>query len=34
MVTEEELAGYGIKDPVEIIYNPSYNTLFLEETLT
>ncbi len=32
MITEEELSEYGIEDPLEIIYNPSYNTLFLEET--
>lgn len=32
MITEEELSEYGIENPQEIIYNPSYNTLFLEET--
>ncbi len=32
MITSEDLAKYGIETPVEIIYNPSYNDLFLEET--
>jgi len=32
MVTESDLKAYGIENPVEIIYNPSYNTLFAEET--
>jgi phosphoenolpyruvate carboxykinase (ATP) len=32
MITHEDLALYGIKDVLEIIYNPSYNFLFAEET--
>ena len=32
MVTSEDLKKYGISDVKEILYNPSYNTLFLEET--
>ena len=27
-----DLSAYGIVDPVEIVYNPSYETLFAEET--
>ena len=29
MITKEALAGYGISDPVEIIYNPGYEYLFI-----
>ena len=32
MITSEDLVQYGIKDVVELIYNPSYNLLFAEET--
>jgi phosphoenolpyruvate carboxykinase (ATP) len=32
MVTAEDLKEYGIEDVNEIIYNPSYNLLFAEET--
>jgi phosphoenolpyruvate carboxykinase (ATP) len=32
MVTPDDLLKYGIKDPGEIIYNPSYDLLFEEET--
>jgi phosphoenolpyruvate carboxykinase (ATP) len=32
MVTVEELRKYGIENANEIIYNPSYNLLFAEET--
>jgi phosphoenolpyruvate carboxykinase (ATP) len=32
MITSTDLLKYGISDPKEIIYNPSYNTLFAEET--
>lgn len=32
MVTAEELKKYGIENIDEIIYNPSYNLLFAEET--
>jgi len=32
MVTPDDLRNYGIENPVEILYNPSYNTLFAEET--
>ena len=32
MVTPEDLNKYGITDVEEILYNPSYNTLFAEET--
>lgn len=32
MVDTRDLLIYGIKDVKEIIYNPSYNTLFAEET--
>jgi phosphoenolpyruvate carboxykinase (ATP) len=32
MFTPDDLTIYGIQDPVEIVYNPSYNQLFLEET--
>jgi phosphoenolpyruvate carboxykinase (ATP) len=32
MVTREDLLKYGIRDVKEIIYNPSYNLLFKEET--
>ncbi|MCU0361880.1 MAG: phosphoenolpyruvate carboxykinase (ATP) [Bacteroidales bacterium] len=31
-MTEKDLLSYGISDPAEIIYNPSYNQLFAEET--
>jgi phosphoenolpyruvate carboxykinase (ATP) len=32
MVTAEELKNYGIENVDEIVYNPSYNLLFAEET--
>ncbi len=32
MVTADDLKSYGIENVNEIIYNPSYNTLFAEET--
>jgi phosphoenolpyruvate carboxykinase (ATP) len=32
MVSAEELNSYGIKDVKELIWNPDYNLLFLEET--
>jgi len=32
MVTLQDLIKYGIKDVIEIIYNPSYDLLFQEET--
>ena len=32
MITKEKLADYGIKDPRDIIYNPSFEQLFIEET--
>lgn len=32
MITEEDLLQYGIKDVKGIIYQPSYNDLFAEET--
>jgi len=32
MITPEDLKIYGIEDVEEIIYNPSYNNLFAEET--
>lgn len=32
MVTREDLLKYGIKDTTEIIYNPTYELLFDEET--
>jgi phosphoenolpyruvate carboxykinase (ATP) len=32
MIAETDLKEYGIENPAEIIYNPSYNTLFAEET--
>ena len=32
MITPKDLLQYGIKDVKEILYNPSYNTLFAEET--
>lgn len=32
MVTPDDLKKYGIENPVEILYNPSFNTLFAEET--
>ena len=32
MITPDDLLKYGIRDVTEIIYNPSYNTLFAEET--
>ncbi|HNR41569.1 MAG TPA: phosphoenolpyruvate carboxykinase (ATP) [Bacteroidales bacterium] len=31
-MTEKELAEYGIMSPLEIIYNPSYDKLYEEET--
>jgi len=34
MITKEILAGYGIHDVSEIIYNPSFEKLFIEETKT
>ena len=32
MATKIDLSGYGISDAAEIIYNPSYEQLFAEET--
>lgn len=32
MIIPEDLLQYGITEPKEIIYQPDYNTLFLEET--
>jgi phosphoenolpyruvate carboxykinase (ATP) len=32
MIEPRDLSDYGIEDIKEIIYNPSYNTLFAEET--
>jgi phosphoenolpyruvate carboxykinase (ATP) len=32
MVTNKDLAGYGITDITEIVYNPSYSLLFADET--
>jgi phosphoenolpyruvate carboxykinase (ATP) len=32
MITPQDLLQYGIKDVTELIYNPSYNVLFAEET--
>ncbi len=32
MITADDLSKYGIKEVAEIIYNPSYNLLFAEET--
>lgn len=32
MVTDSDLARYGIKDTREIVYNPSFELLFLDET--
>lgn len=32
MVTPDDLKEYGIRNITEILYNPSYNTLFAEET--
>ena len=32
MLTSDDLEKYGITDVKEILYNPSYNTLFAEET--
>ena len=32
MIDTRELSDYGIEDIKEIIYNPSYNVLFAEET--
>lgn len=32
MVSPDDLRNYGIENPLEILYNPSYNTLFAEET--
>jgi len=32
MIEPKDLLKYGIQDIIEIVYNPSYNTLFAEET--
>ena len=32
MLTANDLKSYGIENVTEIIYNPSYNVLFAEET--
>ena len=32
MIDHRDLSNYGIQDIKEIIYNPSFNTLFAEET--
>jgi len=32
MITARDLLKYGITDPLEILYNPSFNELFAEET--
>ncbi len=32
MITKDELFKYGIENVIEVLYNPSYNTLFAEET--
>lgn len=32
MITKKDLINYGIKDVTEIVYNPSYDLLFEEET--
>ena len=32
MIDPNDLLDYGIQDVKEILYNPSYNTLFAEET--
>jgi phosphoenolpyruvate carboxykinase (ATP) len=32
MITPQDLLQYGIKDVTELLYNPSYNDLFAEET--
>ena len=32
MIDPQDLLNYGIQDVKEIVYNPSYNTLFAEET--
>jgi phosphoenolpyruvate carboxykinase (ATP) len=32
MITPDDLKSYGIENVTEIIYNPSFNTLFAEET--
>ena len=32
MITDNDLAGYGISDIKEIVYNPSFESLFSEET--
>ena len=32
MITPQDLLKYGISNPVEILYNPSFETLFDEET--
>jgi len=34
MKASPDLSQYGIKDPAEVIYNPSYDQLFAEETRT
>jgi len=33
MVTADDLKSYGIENVTEVIYNPTYNVLFAEETL-
>ena len=32
MITPGDLSEYGIRDVIDIVYNPSWNTLFAEET--
>src|SRR5665647_2278535 len=32
MITPHDLLKYGITDVTEVVYNPSYNILFAEET--
>ena len=32
MIEPQDLLKYGIQDITEIVYNPSFNTLFAEET--
>ena len=32
MTNIPDLSAYGINDTVEVLYNPSYETLFIEET--
>lgn len=31
MITKEQLLSYGIKEPIELVYNPSYDLLYNEE---